>query len=116
VTEIVLLSPSFPSGHATGALAVYGFVAYAIARDRGGLRLRFELTFWTLVLAALVGLSRVFLSVHYASDVAAGFLVGGFWLLAGFALTEYLRQRAAAPPTGPAHAGPSAADAAGSRP
>jgi membrane-associated phospholipid phosphatase len=116
VTEVVLLSPSFPSGHATGALAVYGFVAYALARDRGGLRLRFELTFWTLVLAALVGLSRVFLSVHYASDVAAGFLVGGFWLLAGFALTEYLRQRSAAPPTGPAPAGPSAADAAGSRP
>jgi undecaprenyl-diphosphatase len=45
------------------------------------------------VLIALVGFSRMFLSVHYLSDVLAGFLVGGFWLLVGVALTEWLRGR-----------------------
>lgn len=115
-TDLLLHSPSFPSGHATGALAVYGFVAYAIARERGGPRLHFEATFWTLTLAAAVGFSRVFLGVHYASDVAAGFLVGGFWLLVGFAVTESLRQRDGAPPAGLTRPRPRAADAASSRP
>ena len=94
LTEVTALTPSFPSGHATGSLAVYGFVAYAIARDLPvpALRARFELAFWTMLLIACVGFSRMFLSVHYASDVAAGFLVGGFWLLVGFAVYEYLRQ------------------------
>lgn len=106
VTGVTALSPSFPSAHATGTLAVYGFVAYAIARDLSGLRGRFEVTFWTLVVVALVGFSRVFLSVHYLSDVLTGFLVGTFWLLVGFAIGEYGRARGAraaepgpAPPT-----------------
>lgn len=91
LTMVTEASPSFPSGHATGAMAVYGFVAYAIARDLSSRRQRFEAVFWSAVLIALVGFSRIFLSVHYASDVAAGFLVGGFWLLIGFSLAEYRR-------------------------
>lgn len=95
LTDVTALTPSFPSGHATGAMAVYGFVAYAVARDLPTLRQRFEVTYWTLVLIGLVGMSRIFLSVHYTSDVAAGILVGGFWLLAGFAVAEQFRSRAA---------------------
>ncbi len=84
---------SFPSGHATAAMAVYGFIAYALVRDLHGSRLkqRFEVVFWNLVLIGLIGFSRVYLSVHYASDVAMGFLVGLFWLLVAFTLTEYHR-------------------------
>jgi len=93
VTSVTALSPSFPSAHATGAMAVYGFMAYIIARDLQGPRERFEITFWTTVLIALIGFSRIFLSVHYTSDVVTGFLVGGFWLLVGFAIAEYGRQR-----------------------
>ncbi|MES1929164.1 phosphoesterase PA-phosphatase-like protein [Salinisphaera dokdonensis CL-ES53] len=90
-------TPSFPSGHATGAIAVYGFIIYAIARDIPGVRRRFELAYWGCALIALIAASRAILSVHFASDIAAGLLVGGFWLLSGFALTEYLRQRADMP-------------------
>lgn len=91
VTAVTAASPSFPSGHATGAMAVYGFIAYLIARDVSGLRARFEVVYWAAVVIALVGLSRLYLSVHYASDVATGFLVGGFWLLVGFMLAEHRR-------------------------
>lgn len=91
------VTPSFPSGHATGAMAVYGFIAYAIARNLPSAKLRFELTYWCAALIALIAFSRVLLSVHFTSDVAAGLLVGGFWLLAGFALTEYLNERAGVP-------------------
>lgn len=87
--DIMVLSPSFPSGHATGAMALYGFLAYVIARDAGSLRRRFEVIYWCAALVALVGLSRVYLGVHYPSDVATGWLVGGFWLLVGTAVAEY---------------------------
>ena len=86
-------TPSFLSGHATGAIAVYGFIIYAIARDMPGVRRRFELGYWGCALIASIAASRAILSVHFASDIAAGLLVGGFWLLSGFALTETLRQR-----------------------
>lgn len=85
-------TPSFPSGHSAGAMAVYGFIAYAILRDVPQRALRFELAFWAGALIALIAASRAILSVHYASDIAAGLILGAFWLLAGFALTEYLRQ------------------------
>jgi undecaprenyl-diphosphatase len=95
---------SFPSGHATAALAVYGFLAFAIARGLPNMRERFEIAYWTAVLVLLVGLSRIFLGVHYLSDVAGGFLVGGFWLLIGFTLAEWTKP--AAPPTQPHSNGP----------
>jgi undecaprenyl-diphosphatase len=94
VTEVVAVTPSFPSGHATSAMAVYGFIAYIIASRLAGVRPRFEIIYWAAVLIGLIGFSRMLLSVHYASDVAAGFLVGGFWLLLGFALAEYSRRSA----------------------
>ena len=81
-------SPSFPSSHATASMAVYGFLAYAIARVLPLPRDRFEVAFWTFVLILFVGFSRIFLSVHYTTDVASGFLVGGFWLLVGWTLAE----------------------------
>lgn len=81
-------SPAFPSGHATAALATYGFVAYLLARPLGT-RGRFELLFWSSVLVALIGFSRIFLNVHHASDVLAGYLVGALWLLVGIAWLEW---------------------------
>ncbi|MFO8024171.1 phosphatase PAP2 family protein [Thiohalophilus sp.] len=92
ITEVVALTPSFPSGHATSAMAVYGFIACILATRVAGIRPRFEIIYWAAVLIALVGFSRMLLSVHYVSDVAAGFLVGGFWLLLGFALAEHRRR------------------------
>jgi len=89
VTDIVAFTPSFPSGHATSSMAVYGFIAYTVARGLVTTRQRFEIIYWTAVLISLIGFSRMLLGLHYASDVAAGFLVGGFWLLLGFALAEH---------------------------
>jgi membrane-associated phospholipid phosphatase len=89
VTGVTALSFSFPSGHATGAMAVYGFIAYILVRDSARLRERFEIIYWTLVLVLLIGCSRILLSVHYFTDVTAGLLVGLFWLLVGFTLGEW---------------------------
>lgn len=86
-------SPSFPSGHATGSMALFGFLAYALARDMPDPRNRFELVFWTAMLILAIDFSRIFLSVHYLSDVAAGGFVGAFWLLVGLAFDQSRRPR-----------------------
>lgn len=91
--DIAATSPSFPSGHAAGAMAVYGFVAYIVARHLVTARQRFELVYWTAVLVAMIGFSRMLLTLHYLSDVVAGFVVGAFWLLVGFVMAEQLRLR-----------------------
>jgi undecaprenyl-diphosphatase len=70
-------------------MAVYGFLAYLTARELSELRQRFEVVYWAVVMIMVIGFSRIFLSVHYASDFAAGWLVGCFWILAGVAAAEY---------------------------
>lgn len=94
VLDVIEQSASFPSGHATAAMATFGFIAYAVARELPRWRSRFEVLFWSSILILAIGFSRIFLDVHHASDVAAGLLVGSIWLLAGIALNEWRDERA----------------------
>lgn len=80
-------SPSFPSGHSIAAMAVYGFLAFVLARHGPQGRLSVVAPLALAVLILLIGFSRMFLSVHFASDVIGGFLVGGFWLMIAIALS-----------------------------
>lgn len=76
---------SFPSGHASGSLALYGLMAYVLYRKR-------QSTFAIFVLLCLVlavSLSRVILNVHYFSDVIGGWLVA----LTMIALSEWVIRR-----------------------
>jgi undecaprenyl-diphosphatase len=74
------LDPSFPSGHAAGSFCVATFllVALPVAWPAGGARAR-ALGAGGLALAALVALSRVYLGVHFPSDVLAGALLGSLF-------------------------------------
>lgn len=92
VTQVIETSPSFPSGHATAAMALYGFLAYLCWREAPTPRLRFETAFWLTMMIGLMGLSRLVLGVHYLSDVAVGYLVGLFFLLIGVGLAEWQRR------------------------
>ena len=79
IEGITVGSPSFPSAHATVSVAVYGFVAVAVAAalpGRGG-----TVLLCAAALIALIMFSRLLLSVHYLSDVVGGALVGGAWVL-----------------------------------
>ncbi len=72
---------SFPSGHSMAAAAFYGFAIYLLWRKVSSRRVKHWGTALLLAVIALVGASRVYLGVHYASDVVAGFLVSSVYLL-----------------------------------
>jgi membrane-associated phospholipid phosphatase len=74
---------AFPSGHATDAAAVYGMLAVLLARPGRGAA-RVAALAGAAALIALVGLSRLYLGVHWLSDVVAGAGLGIAWLLAIF--------------------------------
>ena len=77
---------SFPSGHATAAAAFFGFMLYYFWKTLTSWRHRLQLTFFIGALIVLIGLSRIYLGVHYLSDILAGFLLGGLWLLIGISI------------------------------
>jgi len=75
------MSFSFPSGHALGSLVGYGMLAYVIGSMWiESARERVRLAIATAVLVLAIGISRLYLGVHYFSDVVAGYAVGILWL------------------------------------
>ena len=74
-------SYSFPSGHAMGSLIGFGMLAFAVAHARGFTRRQRQGAYIAAgVLTLLVGISRIYLDVHYPSDVVGGWAAGGAWL------------------------------------
>lgn len=73
-------SLSFPSGHAMSSMAVYGCVAYLVGRLEPKPVLKHLVWGFSAALILLIGISRMYLGVHYPSDVVAGFLGGLAWL------------------------------------
>jgi uncharacterized protein (TIGR03382 family) len=72
------VSYGFPSGHALGALVLYGFLAYLLAQRYPGKARSVYLAAGVLI--GGIGLSRLYLGVHYPTDVLAGYGVGWLWL------------------------------------
>jgi len=72
---------SFPSGHAIMAVTFYGLIIYIIFHTINIEWLKWLLTGVLTCLIFLVGFSRIYLRVHYASDVLAGYIIGFIWLI-----------------------------------
>lgn len=73
---------SFPSGHALSALCLYGMIAWVVTSRLENPALKAGIWIATVVLVFLIGFSRVYIGVHYPSDVAAGFLAAAIWTAA----------------------------------
>lgn len=88
---------SFPSGHALFSVTFYGLLIYIIFKTIKEKGLKWTLIGLLFLLLLIIGFSRVYLRVHYASDVIAGFCAGFLWLV--FALSvlnrmeRYSRQK-----------------------
>lgn len=72
---------SFPSGHTFTSVTFYGIVAYIIYLNVKNTAVKWLLISFFILLIFLVGFSRVYLRLHYASDVIAGFCLGTIWLV-----------------------------------
>lgn len=86
-------SSSFPSGHAMLSAVVYLTLALLLARHIGGTHRRLYLVAVAVVVAGLVGASRVYLGVHYPTDVLAGWCVGLAWASLCGAVGRHLERR-----------------------
>jgi membrane protein DedA with SNARE-associated domain/membrane-associated phospholipid phosphatase len=80
---------SFPSGHAVIAAALYGFAVYFLWRLAATWRTRLNILFAGLFLVAAIGFSRLYLGVHFLSDVLGGYLLGLLWLIIGMCMVEW---------------------------
>ena len=72
---------SYPSGHAMSAMAFYGFLIYLIYRFRINSFLKYGIIFLLGILILSIGLSRIYLGVHFPSDIAGGFIAGFIWVV-----------------------------------
>jgi len=78
------VSSSFPSGHAMSSVIVYGTVAYLAARLQRNVHARILTFVLAAIIIVMISISRVYLGVHYPSDILAGLLIGIAW--AGFCM------------------------------
>ncbi|MEO7800748.1 MAG: phosphatase PAP2 family protein [Ginsengibacter sp.] len=85
---------SFPSGHATSAFIFYGLLAYLVWKTNIARVYKYVIGAILILFSLLIGFSRVYLRVHYPSDVAAGFCIGFAWLLLSIWLFEGQKKKA----------------------
>ncbi|MDQ0227794.1 phosphatase PAP2 family protein [Metabacillus niabensis] len=71
---------SFPSGHSMGSMLFYGFLVYLLFRSKQRMQRKIGLGILLSIIILLIGISRIYLGVHYPSDVLAGFIAGFIWL------------------------------------
>src|SRR5215208_1613461 len=72
---------SFPSGHALMSVTFYGLIIYIVFKTVKNKELKWTLIILLILLIIIIGFSRIYLRVHYASDVLAGYCIGFLWLV-----------------------------------
>jgi undecaprenyl-diphosphatase len=91
----IVSTSSFPSGHSTLAATIYLTLGALLGRFVRERRLRAYFLIVALVLSLLVGVSRVYMGVHYPTDVFAGWTAGLAWALICRLVARALQQRGA---------------------
>jgi membrane-associated phospholipid phosphatase len=84
-------SYSFPSGHALGSLCFYGILAAILTAHVRGRGAKICIWMAAVLLVGMIGFSRIYLGVHYPSDVIAGYCAGAVWVGAVGFLDKTLR-------------------------
>jgi undecaprenyl-diphosphatase len=86
------MSPSFPSGHSMLSAIIYLSLGVLLAEMAFRRRIKAYFLTVAMVLTFLVGISRIYLGVHYPTDVLAGWTVGLVWALVCWLTARFIRQ------------------------
>ena len=84
---------SFPSGHAMNSLVFYVALSYMFFTISKNRRLFLIMRATSIFLSLLIGISRIYLGVHYPSDVLGGYMVGTVWLTIIFSMTHQYKTK-----------------------
>ncbi|MCB9537504.1 MAG: phosphatase PAP2 family protein [Myxococcales bacterium] len=105
-------SASFPSGHSMLSAIVWLTLGVLLARLHPRRTIKLYIVAWATALTLLVGASRVYLGVHWPTDVLAGWAMGAVWAMGCWTVARWLHRRGTMPdattdPGAEGHAGPS---------
>lgn len=101
VTSLVrVFTTSFPSGHATLSATAYLTIGALLSRASPSLALSVYLMAFAMFLTALIGFSRIYLGVHYPTDVLAGWCIGAAWAIFCWVLMVWLQDQGRVEPSG----------------
>lgn len=84
---------SFPSGHSMGSVMFYGTLSYFACQGTRSIFYKVLTCIASMFMILMTGISRIYLGVHYPSDVFAGFAAGGAWLSVSLAGLRSIMQR-----------------------
>jgi len=84
---------SFPSGHAFMSFAFFGLLIYVFHKQVKNIFLKYLLIVACFSIIIIIGLSRIYLRVHYASDVMAGMAIGLIWLVVSLTIINYIEKK-----------------------
>ncbi|MEC2070365.1 phosphatase PAP2 family protein [Alkalihalophilus marmarensis] len=84
---------SYPSAHTMAAVSLYGMIIYLLWRHTPTIKARIILITFGVSMILMIAFSRIYLGVHYASDIIGGVLISSFWLLTLLAIFQrYLKK------------------------
>ncbi|RTE09226.1 phosphatase PAP2 family protein [Paenibacillus whitsoniae] len=84
---------SYPSGHSMTAFSLYGVLAFLLWRHIKTSSSRITLVVLSSLMVLLIGVSRIYLGVHYPTDVLGGFLASGCWLTVAIWFYQWLQEK-----------------------
>ena len=84
---------SFPSGHSMISMAFYGFIIYLIYKYVKNKKVKYTSISILSILIFAIGISRIYLGVHYTSDVLAGFLIAISYLIVFTSMIQFVSLR-----------------------